>query len=616
MLMRAARCDPRVGPVLNIMTNPSFERAVAGAVAVRKNLAAYNTRAQTAAFNLAVNNASGLSDNRWFGPSGAGTRERFASGGPTVDLQAFLRKTWTTVPTSRGVDVGPSLTRGFGAGTVSAIGGIPVTAGRTYTISVYSRYSEDRFCSIRVNFKDASGNPVVNNLDGSVIRPAAGTWARPTLTVTAPVTGFMEAIEYDNPVNTQSVGTYLDMTGLLIEERPGILPYFDGATTDNSGIAYAWDGTAGASSSSARAATAEVRKNFCFRPLGPASPINTITGYSAVNGAAVSADPSNVGVIVDCSGGTVTDAGLSLNGVIADPGIVTVTASMDVTGITAGAWKVSAQGPWVSGNTSSAYVAVGVGETKRLSLTFTTIATGVSRALYLLRGPTAGGSEKARVSKVLLEIQPVALPFFDGTVTPDADLTPSWQNTADSTTSILSGVHLGLQAYGGTPIRSYGDGVTPASARFISRTNAASAEAMFFAFGGFSSLILAPGKTYTILAKVRLSAPLTATDSRSLRVWLRWSGTVNGSSASTAAPNAAGSTVLRLVATVPSSGVVGTMVQLNHWAAAGGGDTYWDEVAIIEGVYTGPYLDGDMPNCVWRGTPHASPSVGYPASVA
>lgn len=32
---------------------------------------------------------------------------------------------------------------------------------------------------------------------------------------------------------------------------------------------------------------------------------------------------------------------------------------------------------------------------------------------------------------------------------------------------------------------------------------------------------------------------------------------------------------------------------------------------MIEGVYTGPYIDGDMPGCIWRGAPHASASVGY-----
>ena len=53
-----------------------------------------------------------------------------------------------------------------------------------------------------------------------------------------------------------------------MEEHPGLLPYFDGSTTNASGIAYSWEGTIGASASVAKAGVIEVRRNLLSTPRG------------------------------------------------------------------------------------------------------------------------------------------------------------------------------------------------------------------------------------------------------------------------------------------------------------------------------------------------------------
>ncbi|WP_148285583.1 hypothetical protein [Microbacterium sp. B24] len=377
-----------------------------------------------------------------------------------------------------------------------------------------------------------------------------------------------------------------------------MLPYFDGATVDSTGIAYSYDGTPGASTSTARAEIGEVRKNFCARPLGPASPVNTVSGYGAVNGATISGDASAAGVVVDCSGGTVTDAGVAIGGVVADPGVATVTASVDITGITAGQWRLSAQGPWVASSVNGSYVSIAAGETKRMSLTFNVTASGVARALYVLRGPTAGGSEKARISSVLVEVAGAALPFFDGSTTPDVDLVPAWQNTEHTTTSTLSGVKVnraGSVLYHSI-VRSWtGD------ARIDRRDGG----------GGWAvaaqDLPNAAGRTYTVLCEIEARSAVS-----SVSVGIDRSGlpSVPIATESSLTPGA-----VRVFRATYVGNDAGSNARINIPIAPVGASLALRRMAVIDGIYSGPYLDGDMPGCIWRGTPHASQSVGYPATV-
>jgi hypothetical protein len=130
--------------------------------------------------------------------------------------------------------------------------------------------------------------------------------------------------------------------------------------------------------------------------------------------------------------------------------------------------------------------------------------------------------------------------------------------------------------------------------------------------------VLLPGKTYTVSATARLSAPMTGTlhaDSRSIVFGTRnatsgaFSYTV---SKSTPLPNVAGAARLSHTFTVPA-GFYGFIRLMNGSSAS---SIWWDEVDVAEVVAARPYFDGDTPSGAtdneshyrWTGTPHASTS--------
>jgi hypothetical protein len=219
-----------------------------------------------------------------------------------------------------------------------------------------------------------------------------------------------------------------------------------------------------------------------------------------------------------------------------------------------------------------------------------------------------------QASGLLVEKSSVLSEYFDGVTTPDSDLTPSWSGTADASPSTLSGV----QVSGATVTQS---GVNVAIYSFTRRalrvmTTAPGSSNSWVAPGGDNGglrLGMLPGRTYTALATVTLLQAQSGSGFTSPRQLRALRDGYVGLGAGASAPNLPGSYPLRITFTVPTD-ATSVFIRLYNGSGQGAGDVYWDELAIVEGVYTGPYLDGDMPNCVWRGTPHASRSVGYPPS--
>lgn len=576
--MRSGIADARTAPVENLATNPSFNRAAAGSTTVRRNLCA--------------NPVAGATNTGWATFAGTGGT---ATGTRVTGLLAL----------GFPVDTGYQSTWSVGA---TAMGGATywvatdALAGRTYTLSAYVAPSVAQRLRILVEFRDSGGGVIGTSLGGVSTDFAAGQAQRLAVTGQAPI-GAVSARLLISPASGGNgqpwpTGASCTITAAMIEERPALLPFFYGGTIDNTSIAYSWEGAANASASIARASVVEVRRNLCQRPVGVAAV--DISGYSGANGAVVTWDS---GLLVDVAGGTATDSGLNLTvgTAIPDPGVGLATISMDVTGVVADEWRISAQGPWVNNvNQSGAYVAVGVGETKRISFTIDVKAASVVRALYLLRR-TMGSSGRVRVRNVLFEVGGVAHPFFDGDATPDADLTPAWTGTANASPSVLYGTKVGVAtSESQQSIFTSGRGTTMRSLRAL-RTGTASNNWAVFA----QNLPNIPGRTYTILVRLYSNEAVSnvgiSLDRSGYSGITFTNGPLNGSRAAR----------LVYVGNDAAAGVNARMALVTPPADVG--KSVWiEQFAVIEGNYTGPYIDGDMPGCIWRGAPHASVSVGYP----
>ena len=185
-----------------------------------------------------------------------------------------------------------------------------------------------------------------------------------------------------------------------------------------------------------------VRRNLHKSPLGPGA-TSIPSGFTNANNSTIS---WNAGLLVACTAGA-TDSGVKFGSTATIdytvPANRTLTVGLDVTGVTAGSWRISVQGGWVGATQNGGYTAVGVGETKRLSFTFYTTSAGTADpSLYLLRS-TSTGTESARISNIVLAEGSVE--FFDGDTTPDSSLTPDWEGEEQKSVSTLSRVSTAIK---------------------------------------------------------------------------------------------------------------------------------------------------------------------------
>ena len=227
--MRSEIGDNRILPVENLATNPSFERVTPGTTVVRRNLAPYP---KNFSFAGSGTSSAGLSSDRaWYG------------------AQSFKAQTTSG---SRGIQT-PLYT---------------VTPGHTYTLSFYTWTDTATNNKPAWTFsRDASYTSVgpMQVAPGSIWAPY--TWVRFTYTYTVP-DGVTQIRAYYTSGDTNLI-VYAD--AILLEERPAILPFFDGSTVDNTGITYSWEGAANASTSVAKASVVELRRNLLLDPAVQAS---------------------------------------------------------------------------------------------------------------------------------------------------------------------------------------------------------------------------------------------------------------------------------------------------------------------------------------------------------
>ena len=589
--MRSEITDTRTLPVENLALNPSFERVVTGSTTLRKNYKHNPVPASLTGYQ----GANGAVITLVSSPNQAIEVITPISATQDSGISVIDRSTWQkgekwTISfdiTTITADTYRWTYTGGGMGTIPA--GVPFSAGEKRRISH-------------------------------------------TFTVTAQANGVVYFVR-----TTPSASQTFHISNVLAERHPAALPYFDGSTTDNTGTSYAWEGAANGSASITRATTTEVMRNY-FRDPGTRGNVAYSFGFWAGTGATgtqtiVDVSWSRSGKAIRATRTSAATSPETIGVTLAGMSLVTGTtytleydiatnreASLGAIGGFAGAnnagWSVT---------TSSSATTTAPGSTSHIWATFV-VGTGTDARLCA-PWTTQVDTDWSEISHITVYAgtRQANFAYFDGSITPDNDLIPVWSGTENSSASSLraptpsNAVNLNSAHSIVSPQWSK-SGVY--SLRQIPYGLASTGAEGWTVVAGASSTLgglgvsFTPGATYTVIARSRLTAPqaLNTTTARMLqfvdgRVANDW-GTVV-SKGSTRAPNSAGETFHRITFTVRTN-AVWALVRLSCGGGAGNGDVWWDQLAIIQGTYTGPYVDGDIPGCVWRGTPHDSVSVGYP----
>lgn len=190
--------------------------------------------------------------SRWGGNGGTVSNADVTnvSDGPLPTITSYARKTWTVVGNAA-LDVSFNLNRG---------GRISVTPGQKFTVSFWWRSSWNTASTgnaIFANFFNVptGGTPLAGSGSASsVASPGAGLWQRLSYTFAVPA-GATHLDVWHNlyAANLPSVGSSLDVAGMLVELSPSLGDYFDGntppVTINGRTHSHSWDGAENASTS-------------------------------------------------------------------------------------------------------------------------------------------------------------------------------------------------------------------------------------------------------------------------------------------------------------------------------------------------------------------------------
>lgn len=389
-------------------------------------------------------------------------------------------------------------------------------------------------------------------------------------------------------------------------------PIFHGDTDpDDTGIVYEWEGTEHDSASVMKVGVVEVRRNLATSPFG-LGPMDGYNGGETVTpGVAVNDHPE----------GITTATRVSYTAGLGNVGAITTHGTYPVND-TSATYALSAWVKVESGDTGTFALALigqatggpvvnpAAGEWHKLTWMVTPTT---SRRTGVRLGGVTTQSGSFLITGLIVERTAVNLPEFDGYHSPDGDLMAAWAGTPNDSESVLYGVeetgNVARIFSGDDKAKSllHWEGGVP-FVRVRTFSGAGGYRVLILGYGSFSSIRM--GERVTVLINWRRSG---------------WSG----NQGITLRPSSGGSGYAQFINTpvtdtdwettrlkfdanvdVPSNAGV-------YFSCPASVDAYADirELLIVRGDYDGPYFDGDDDRVVWRGTPHASTSVGYPIPV-
>lgn len=590
--MRTSIADVQRTPIENLATNPKFRRVNSGSSVVRRNF---------------VLDPIGRTNAYW-SPSVVGGVSNY--GIPMDDpkmlelgIVSYNRVVWVNAPTASPAVLGTSsiADRRF-----------PIIGGTVYTMSAYTYRSFELSTGIRVDvvWYDENGN--ANNTTTGPYGPQGevGKWHRVSRTIEAPenATHARFYISFSGP-QSNGAGGEIRVAGLLAEACVGVRPFIYGDMIDDSGVVYEWEGEPAASSSVAKAAVVEVRRNYFENP----------------------------GLEVDAAGWLTSGSGSSIQRVTdvfhRGNASLKVTASLSDTGcrytpftLTVGlthtfsAWVLAPVGVSLKlhideygeagylGQAAKSFV--GTGSWQFVSVSKKN-AVGASYRVGVRT--MAAGSVEFYVDDACMMV--AGVDAFDGDRSPDSGLIPGWVGDRHNSQSVLVGTR--VAPYGSSSTRVHIRGVDDHGDRIFPMSSSTDT---FVNFGTTDSgqVIpgLKPGALYTILARLTMTQAQLTNASRNRRIYAYTRSASETSYVVTSSgqpPNAPGVSEHRVFWRIPGD-VTEAFIRFYNGDPADGYDLMWDEILLVEGRYDGPYLDGDSPGAAWRDAPHASPSVGYPGT--
>lgn len=168
------------------------------------------------------------------GSGGAAGLTRTATGGPSGVASSFARSEWTAASTSPGaISVGQSISLGA-----------PVTAGATYTPSLYVRSSAAMNVYVDSIVYSASGTVLHDSSQTTASLPA-DTWTRiQGLSYVAPSGAATASVRLVTGSAGVAAGVKIDTTAAMLNMGTDVPAYADGDTTG-----WVWNGTVNASTS-------------------------------------------------------------------------------------------------------------------------------------------------------------------------------------------------------------------------------------------------------------------------------------------------------------------------------------------------------------------------------
>lgn len=581
--MRRAQTDKGSQPVRNLILNPAWE-ASSSVQTVRTNLSLNpgfeaSTGQTTIRTNLCTNPRM---TNASFG--GYGTQTLAGISG---------------IPTHPdGITTAVRVSYNSGDANPGAIF-MPLPASSTqYTVSAWV-YQETAPAgtTIAIALKGQSSSAATST--------SVGVWERLTWTMTT-AAGLVVGNDFGVRAAGTATGTgsFL-VTGVMAETAPNTVSFFDGGTAAAGDFTYGWNGAANASSSWQRGTNAQ----FWVAATNAGVYQTSSSPFAGTKSCAV--------VTKGASGDGTFSSGITATvGTTYTSSIwVKVTSAHNFSGVIR---FMDGAGATVIDSVADLTTSVVIGSWVRVSVT-ATAPTNTASMMMIWRILASHTPTTFYVDGSMLEASPVMGTYFDGGTAATGDYSYIWTGTAQQSASAQRATSAQTAAGTGCVGVSSGDWSASGSKSLrIVPTSATSSTDTFVAVsgdtGGFR-LGMGPGKTYTALAtynqKEVLTGSLRATNPSAIRVFWRRADGVYISADSNAKVNAIGVETLRVTVTLPLDSTE-AFIRLYHGGRAGAGDVYVDNFMLVEGAYTGDYVDGTKPFSKWDGTANASTSVGYP----
>lgn len=555
------------GGKTNMIVNPSFERVVSGTADVRRN---YMLRSLPAG-NSTISTGWGSVNGSTTSLELAGLRVICVAGG-IQDSGANFR------------------------GAVATGGQLSYSQ---YTVSMDVTGVVDSGWRISVQ-----GAWVGGSLNSTAVNVPAGETRR--LSYTFRTTGEIGGAVYLLRTNA-AVASEAIISNVLWESQPGPLPYFDGSTLDNTGIAYSWEGTPFSSVSVARTATLDLFRNLIQDPkaVGVSTAAWETNAGATATAAYITDFPTlrsgyRLTRLQDNSGlrfGIRTHVALASN------------TEYTVSFMVRASETISNVSLNLRPNTTSSTNQTSInGITFPAGLSQQTFTMTTSAAAYTANGgPTivwANSSVNSTIdiSGVVMVAGPYAPPYFDGDISFDEDLATTWVSGANNSASIIRYSRPGGWTRSAANLafiysfKNVRNGRT--SMRLYSTSAAGNSNALVRPTVTFEA-----GKTYTFSGWVYFTSFPQNSNTRILSLRNSSSAVITN----VAIPNLARTwqqVVLTFTATSSSD-----YLRFDNREGWGGVEVYWDETIIVEGDQVPEYFDGNMPGVLWTGTPNDSTSV-------